>query len=126
MPGATKYFLDSYAIISILSGSRRYAGVELSEGITTLLNLMEVQYFLCKEGIKEDEIRETLSKISPICIPFSANECYESVKFRYSNRGRRLSYADCLGYTIAKNRKVLFVTGDKEFKGMPNVMFLTC
>ena len=125
MPGA-KYFLDSYAVIAILSGSREYAKIKLSEGSTTLLNLMEVQYFLHKEGIKEDEIRETLSKLLPICITFPASDCFEAVKFRYSKKDRRLSYVDCLGYILAKNRKLIFVTGDKEFNGMPNVLFLRC
>ncbi|MBN2518479.1 MAG: PIN domain-containing protein [Candidatus Altiarchaeota archaeon] len=124
MPGATKYFLDSYAIINILLGSREYAEIKLSEGLTTLVNLMEVQYFLHKQGVDEEEIHETLSQLLPACVNFSFNECFDAVKFRYKNSGKRLSYVDCLGYTIAKKRRVLFVTGDKEFKELPNVMFL--
>lgn len=126
MHGATKYFFDSYALIAILSGSRKYAKIKLSEGLTTLPNLMEVQYFLHKQGIEEDEIQETLSQLLPTRISFSANDCFESVKFRYANRERKLSYVDCLGYILAKKKKVLFVTGDKEFKVMSNVMFVRC
>jgi predicted nucleic acid-binding protein len=122
MPG--RYYFDSYALIGILSGSGNYEGFKLSEGLTTLLNLMEVQYYLHKEGIKEEEIKDTLNYMLPMCIGYSASDCFDAVKFRFKNKKRKLSYVDCLGYVLAKRRGITFVTGDKEFSDLPNVTFI--
>jgi len=35
-----------------------------------------------------------------------------------------LSYVDCIGYILAKELKVGFLTGDREFEGMDNVEFV--
>ena len=35
-----------------------------------------------------------------------------------------LSYADCLGYVISKKLNIRFLTGDKQFKDLPNVEFV--
>ena len=124
MHGEIKYYLDSYAIIALLNGSENYAEIDLSRGITTQLNLMEVQYYLHRKGISDEEIKDTLNYMLPMCISYSPIDCFESVRFRYDNKKKRLSYVDSLGYTLAKKRGIKFVTGDKEFKGMKNVSFI--
>ena len=37
---------------------------------------------------------------------------------------RKLSYIDCVGYTLAKLRNIKFLTGDKQFKDLENVEFV--
>jgi len=44
--------------------------------------------------------------------------------FRALNKKRNLSYVDCIGYIIAKQRNIKFLTGDKEFEYMENVEFV--
>ena len=124
MLGGTEYFFDSYAILARIFGAEGYADFSTSNGVTTLLNLMEVQYSLYRRGLKDEGIRGLLKEIRPMCIGFSDDDCYEAVKFRYGNRRKGLSYIDCLGYVLAKKNRVLFLTGDKGFEGLPNVKFV--
>jgi len=124
MPGGAKYFYDSYALISYLEDAEGYRGFELSEGVTTLINLMEVHYFLRRNGRGEPGIREVISNLLPLCIGFSEDDCYEAVRFRYANKRKRLSYINCLGYVLAKREGLEFVTGDREFERMKNVRFV--
>ncbi len=97
---------------------------KLSEGATTLLNLMEVQYYLHKNREKESDIKDSIAAFLPLCISFAPTDCYEAVKFRYARKEKSLSYIDCLGYILAKRLEVSFLTGDKEFEGFPNVEFV--
>jgi len=124
MLGGTKYFFDSYALIALWEDATNYRKFGLSEGSTALTNLMEVQYYLHRNGKKEFEIREAISDLLPICIEFSEEDCFEAVKFRFKNKDKNMSYTDCLGYALAKRRGTTFVTGDLAFEGLPNVEFV--
>ncbi len=124
MHGGTKYFFDSYALIAMLSGNPNYKRLKLNEGLTTLMNVMEVQYALLRKDVEEKEIKRAVSDIMPSCVGFSEDDCYVAAKFRYVNGRKRLSYVDCLGYILAKKEGVEFVTGDKEFEGMNSVRFI--
>jgi predicted nucleic acid-binding protein len=124
MLGEIEYFLDSYALIALLSASENYKDIEISHGVTTQLNLMEVQYFLHRKGIKDQEIKDTLNYMLPMCVTYSPIDAFDSVKFRFTNKKQKLSYVDSLGYTLAKKRGIEFVTGDMQFEGMKNVRFL--
>ena len=85
---------------------------------------METQYSMRKRGAGDNEIKKTLSDLLPLCIGFSEEDCFDSVKFRYDNRKGKMSYIDCLGYVLAKNNKIPFLTGDKAFENLPNVKFV--
>ena len=43
---------------------------------------------------------------------------------QYENKKKDLSYIDALGYNMALKNKIPFLTGDKEFKDLPNVIFV--
>ena len=47
-----------------------------------------------------------------------------AMKFRLANKKKKLSYADCIGYQLAKEHGLKFLTGDKEFENLPNVEFV--
>lgn len=59
-------------------------------------------------------------------IDFDDGIIKEAMEFRLNmkNKGKDLSYTDCIGYILAKKKKVKFLTGDKEFKNLPNVEFV--
>ncbi len=124
MLGAIEYFLDSYALIAILSGSEHYKEIDLNNGITTLSNLMEVQYYYHRKGVNDERIKDKLDYMLPMCISYSPIDCFDSVKFRFEKKDKKLSYVDSLGYTLARKRGVEFVTGDAQFSGMEGVRFL--
>lgn len=124
MHGGIKYFFDTYAIVAILDGVKEYAMFNSREGVTTLLNLMEAQYAMHRRGMTDSEIKRIVSDLMPLCIGFSEEDCFESVKFKYENRKKGLSYIDCLGYVLARKNRIPFLTGDKEFEGLSNVKFV--
>ena len=45
-------------------------------------------------------------------------------QLRHELRSLELSYADALGYHIAKKERVKFLTGDRAFRDLPGVEFL--
>ena len=45
--------------------------------------------------------------------------------FRFSNKQKNISFFDGVGYCYAEENNLLFVTGDREFKSMKGVKFIT-
>jgi hypothetical protein len=44
--------------------------------------------------------------------------------FKLQNRGKKFSYTDSIGYLISLRNRIKFLTGDKQFRDMPNVEFV--
>ena len=57
-------------------------------------------------------------------VPVSNEIIIEAMDFRKQHYKMDLSYVDCIGYTLAKKMKILFLTGDRQFEDMVNVKFL--
>ena len=118
------YFADSYAIIDYLKGNKKYEKYfKENEIITTRLNLLEVYYSKLAEGNKENAekyFNQFLSKT----IEVEDEILKKAAEFRLNKKKQNISYIDAIGYEIAKEKKIKFLTGDKEFKGMPNVEFV--
>jgi len=115
------YFLDTYAIHEMIAGNPEYrkytSGVCLA---TTQLNLMETYYILLSRyGEKTADTQ--YDNFREYCIPVDDESVKEAMKFRFANKSKSLSYVDCIGYTLAGNNGMRFLTGDKQFMGLPNV-----
>ena len=120
----TKYFYDSYAIIEYLNGNPYYQKYFIeSEGITSFYNLMEVYYSLLKDNA-EDKANELLILFKHIIVEPLIDDIKNSMKFRFKYRKIKFSYADCLGYAIAKRSNFKFLTGDEGFKNINGVEFV--
>jgi len=120
----SKYFYDSFAFIEYFHGNVHYKPYfEEHIGITTIFNVAEVYYVVLNEmgKVMADEMLKTLLSY---VIDVNGEIITKAMLFRHINKKRKLSYADCIGYEVARLRSVLFLTGDKEFKDLPNVMFL--
>jgi len=118
------YFFDTYAFYEIIEANPNYKEYTKNIAIiTTKLNLMELHYGLLLRYEKEiaDRYYEELKKF---VIDISDEIFKEANKFRASLKNRKLSYVDCIGYTIAKSRGIKFLTGDKEFRDLNNVEFV--
>ena len=118
------YFFDSYAFFEIIEGNSEYDKYAIDVAIiTTKLNLMELHYGLLRKYGKKtadlyyDTFRRFTIEITDLVIK-KANE------LKFNLKKRKLSYIDCIGYTLAKTRKIEFLTGDKEFEDMENVKFV--
>ena len=119
-----KYFYDSYAVIEYFKGNEKYKKYfEEAVGILTNMNLIEIHYQLLTE-FSEKDADDAVKEFQSFLITPEINDLIEASKFRKKHRKRNLSYTDCVGYTIAKKEKIMFLTGDKEFEGMENTEFI--
>lgn len=120
----TSYFFDSYAFFEIIKGNPNYdkysKGVSL---ITTRLNLMELYYWLLRRSGK-DKAEKYYQKFLPYCIEITNDVIKKACEFRLEHKGKNLSYADCIGYIIALQKRIKFLTGDIGFERMENVEYV--
>lgn len=117
-------FYDTYALYAIATGQQGYA--RYAKGfriLTTLMNLYELYYTLCKDGAKE-LAEEYLLRLQSCCVNFGPETIRNAAIFRLKNMSHKFSYIDCLGYTVAREHKVPFLTGDKEFCNIQCVEFV--
>ncbi len=118
------YFADSYAFVEWTKGSPNYRKYfNEHELITTKLNLMELYYSVLSED-SEEKAEEYFETFLPLAVEISDDILKRAVKFRHANRKRNISYIDAIGYEISRERRMRFLTGDKEFKDMGNVEFV--
>lgn len=117
------YFYDTYALIAIALGQDSYReyvkGIKI---ITTIVNLYELYYILQQESISTAE--RFFDKFLPNCVEIEPHLIKEAARFRLQNRKLKLSYADVLGYTIAQEKGVSFLTGDDGFRELQGVSFV--
>ncbi len=122
-PRNTKYFMDTYALIEILKGNANYSRFIDKPFLTTNLNLFELHSYLLKsrgESIADELIEDYIKNV----VEFDIQIIKKASKFRNAQNKRNLSAADCIGYSFSKENGFLFITGDKEFKDLPNVEFV--
>ena len=117
------YFLDTYALIEIIKGNNNYSKYLTKEIYTTIMNLYELYYSLFRDYGK-DTARKYFNLFKKIIINFNDENIFSASEFKLSNREKRISYTDALGYAIALNKMSKFVTGDKAFRGVNNVEFV--
>ncbi len=118
-----KYFFDSYVLVEYFKGNPGMAKlIEDNDGVITLLNLLEVAYIISRD-FKPELGRRVIKQLNDLVVIPTNKDVEEAVMFRLQSRKLDLSYADALGYTYAKRRSILFLTGDSAFEGMPNVGF---
>ena len=117
------YFFDSYAIIELIRGNEKYNFIKEEIITTSAMNLAEVYYALLLDQNKEiaDKIIESLNLD---LIEITSEIAMDSALFRFKNKKLKLSYIDCIGYLLAKNSNLLFLTGDKQFENLSDVEFV--
>ena len=118
-----EYFFDSYAIIEIINGKGSYSGFKDTTVITTVMNLAEVYYALLRSNGKE-EANKIIKTIDPTFIKITKEIVIKSSNFRFKNKKLKMSYVDCIGYTLSLKNNLKFLTGDEAFKDLKNVEFI--
>jgi len=117
------FFFDSYALIELYRGNKNYEKYKKVNVVTSYFHLYELYYNLIKFN-KEEEFIDFFKFIQNFCVILKFEWIPVAVKFRFLHKKRDLSYADCLGYIIAEDLKIKFLTGDEQFKDLPNVEFV--
>lgn len=119
-----RFFADSYAIIEYLKGNGSYERYfREHEVVTTRLHLMEVYYF-CIGSEGKPFADEFYSAFVSRAVEIDDPIIRQAAQFRFDNRKKNLSYADCIGYVISNEQGIRFLTGDKEFRDMAEVEFV--
>ncbi len=122
-----RYFYDSYAVLAYLSDHPSYRSYfEEDDGVLTKLNLLEVHFkLLSVHGGRA--ARQALQAFSRYLIDFSLDDIEKGMRVRRELRDKDLnvSYADAMGYYLAGKLGVKFLTGDKVFRSLANVEFVT-
>ena len=119
-----KYFLDTYALVEILHDDPLYQKYKEEELQTTLFNLYEL-YFSLLKPYNMEIAKVMFYKFFESCIEINEEHIFAAAAFKLEHKKTNISYVDALGYAIAKKEGMRFLTGDKEFKEIPNVEFVT-
>lgn len=118
------FFFDSYALIEIYEKNINFEKYTKANAMTSYFQVYEVYYSLIRNSYANEEIRDFFTFLQNLCIELDFDWIPQAVGFRREYKERDLSYADCLGYVIAKKLNIKFLTGDKEFEDLPNVEFV--
>lgn len=117
------HFLDSYALIEIAKGNEKFNALLQQDLFTSIFNLYEFYYALLRD-FNESTAKKFFYHFKEIIIRIKDEHIFEASHFKFINRKKLLSYADCLGYVMAKDYDMKFVTGDNKFENLENVEFI--
>ena len=117
------YFFDTYALIEVANGNPRYnAYVENTPIVTTRLNLMELHYAVLRDAGPQ-RARDAYENFLPYVVGYDDETMMRANQYKYLHARKKLSYIDCIGYTLAMTLGLKFLTGDRQFKDVENVEF---
>jgi predicted nucleic acid-binding protein len=117
------YLADTYALVELLGGNPNYAPYLDQILITTKFNLIELYYHFLQDYGREtaDKYLELYSKF---VIPITDNCIRNGMAFKLKYKKEHLSYVDCIGYALAQELDIKFLTGDQKFETKENVEFV--
>jgi PIN domain nuclease of toxin-antitoxin system len=119
-------YADSYAMVAMLEGNRRYAQIfGRREVVTSSINVLEVYATLLRR-IEPSEARGIATSLLSLVVPLPSELALSAAEFRHSMRARKrdCSYVDAWGYAAALHLRVPFLTGDPAFRNVDNVDFI--
>ena len=116
-------FFDSYAFFEILKGNKNYENYRNFKIATTKLNLFELYLGLLRD-VNEESAEKYLKDYYQFVVDFNEEVIKGAAKFKDELNKRDLSMTDCIGYILAKQLGIRFLTGDKQFENMDNVEFV--
>jgi len=120
------YFADSYALIEMLKGNKNYRSFQSERLVTTEFNICEVGFAVCRDyPANAANVLKTVRKM--VTLQETRDEDYCSAaawRKMESDKGKKLSTIDCVGYAVANRLNIPFLTGDREFADMGNVQFV--
>lgn len=120
------YFLDTFAIVEYLSGNAKFARyVDHGDCVTSIFNLTEL-YFAALRDHSEEYADRVYLAFRPNLVEITDEDVKEGMldRLRLKAKGAGLSYADAVGYAMAKRTRRKFLTGDRAFSDLPGVEFV--
>lgn len=116
------FLFDTYAIMEIIGKNSSYEKYLDDDIIINDFIFAELCYNLIKE--KHPGLNEVLEKYSQHISHAEPQTIKKAMEFRLNWKDRNVSITDCIGYIMAKDLGIKFLTGDKEFKDLDNVEFV--
>lgn len=110
-------------MIEMANGNPAYAKFNEVKGHTTLLNLYEL-YVQTLKNNGEEFAKKVFDTFKKILIEIKDAHIFSAAPFKLKDKKTHFSYTDALGYSIAEAEGLIFVTGDNEFRNLPNVQFV--
>ncbi len=117
------FFLDSYAMVEIAKGNEKYKKYLNEDIFTSVFNLYELYCALMRD-YSEEIAKEFFYQFKKYILQIKDEHIFEASKFKLKHKKKCFSYADCIGYIMAFNYNLKFLTGDKEFEKLDNVEFV--
>src|SRR3989338_8523578 len=117
------YLFDTYAILEIIKGNKAYEKFADITIKTSVFNLAELYYVLLSSYDKATA-DYWYGKFNFDLVQVTLETARKAAYFRFANRKRSLSLIDCIGYVLALEHGLKFLTGDKQFNGMKGVEFV--
>ncbi|MBS3056013.1 MAG: PIN domain-containing protein [Candidatus Aenigmarchaeota archaeon] len=114
-------FFDTYAFFEIIRGNPSYEKYKHMTILTTVFNLVELNY-----GLKRQKGRQIADRYLDLyeshTVPITSGDIKQATELKL--RKKVMSFADVIGYVMARKYGVKFLTGDEDFRGMKNVEFV--
>ncbi len=117
------YFFDTYALIEIAKGNPAYGRFAEAKAYTSLFNLYEL-YVQMLKSYGEETAKKEFEIFKRMLIEVKDIHIFSAAAFKLKGKKTHFSYTDALGYAIAEDEGLKFVTGDNEFRGLPNVQLI--
>ncbi|MEI6849973.1 MAG: PIN domain-containing protein [archaeon] len=114
---------DTYSFLEILKGNKNYEKYTDRGIVTTKLNLFELYLKILREENLESA-NKALEEYYPFSKDFDEEVIKDAAKLKKDLNIRDVSMTDCIGYCLAKQLGIKFLTGDRAFKDMANVEFV--
>lgn len=113
--------LDTYTLAEISKGNPKFIKLMEKDFVITDLTLAEFYGIILREY---DELTANYwyRKMSLYSKPVDKLILAKAIKFRYQKKN--ISFFDAVGYVYSRESNYKFVTGDKEFKKLPNVEYI--
>lgn len=123
MTETNAFLADTYALIEIIGGNPNYKPYLSSIILTTKFNLIELYYHFLYDYGKETADKY-FKEYSRFLIPISFSSIQFGMEFKLKHKKEKLSYVDCVGYALALELGIKFLTGDEKFEKKDNVEFV--
>ncbi len=117
------YFFDTYALWELIKKNKNYEPFSNTTIVCTFFNAYEFYVTLRREYTQETA-EKYLLLLEECIVELSIQNIVEAVEMKKRYNKQELSFIDCLGYLKAKELGIPFLTGDKEFEHMENVVFV--
>ncbi len=123
MTESGSFLADTYALIELIGGNSGYAPYLDSVMVTTKFHLAELYYHLLR-FYSIEEANRYFDFYSGFLVPVSLSSIAAAMQFKLQHKDEKLSYADWIGYGVAAELGIKFLTGDEKFRNKENVEFI--